>query len=216
LPYFQQINSKRVCQKEGAYSKEIWELENMKTIEVIDTVKLGFGEQDDWKYRYYEIHFKVSEYQEELKLHLTNQYLKGIKWVTEYYFNKCPDWEWYYPYEHAPFISDMYENIKKHNISINSIVFNTNKPIDIFTQLLCILPRQMCELLPKEYHYFVTSDDSPIIDMFPKKTELDTLHKNQYYQCVPMLPRIELKRILDAIKNVKLSKSDKIRNKQIQ
>jgi 5'-3' exonuclease len=211
LPYYQEQNSKRKCLKEDEYSKEIWKLENMKTIDVNDTVKLGEGLEDDWKFRYYETHFKVSEYQEELKYNLTEHYLKGIKWVTEYYFGVCPDWEWYYPYEHAPFISDMHKNIKKHNISINKITFDDCKPIDILTQLTCILPRQMCELLPKEYHYLVTSIDSPIIDMFPLTTELDILHKSQYYQCTPKLPRIDINRIKNAVKNIKLSEQDKLR-----
>ena len=37
-----------------------------------------------------------------------------------YYFDKCPAWDWYYPYDHAPFLTDM----AKNKFDFNVIDFN--------------------------------------------------------------------------------------------
>jgi len=34
-------------------------------------------------------------------------YLHGIKFVHEYYFENLSSWSWYYPYYYAPFLSDL-------------------------------------------------------------------------------------------------------------
>ena len=43
---------------------------------------------------------------------IINEYLKGLKWVTMYYFDCCPSWNYYYKYDHPPFMYDVYNYIK--------------------------------------------------------------------------------------------------------
>ena len=38
---------------------------------------------------------------------MTKHYMIGLKWVIMYYLHKCPSWDWYYMYDHAPFLTDM-------------------------------------------------------------------------------------------------------------
>lgn len=49
------------------------------------------------------------------KKELVNEYLKGLSWVTNYYFNSKADETWFYKFHSAPSISDIY-NYFNHSI----------------------------------------------------------------------------------------------------
>ncbi|ARF09310.1 XRN 5'-3' exonuclease [Catovirus CTV1] len=213
LPEINSRKQHRRCPLSDKYSREIWEMENMKNIEIDDPIKLGEGEEEDWKFRYYEHYFHTIEYQKETIKDVCESYTKGLKWVTEYYFKECSDWKWQYDYNHAPFISDLYNYIKA-NRNINNITFKANEPINCLTQLMCVLPPSCCNMLPQEFRNLVTSSESPVIDMFPTKIELDMINKDLYWQCVPMIPALNIDRILLATKNIKFSGEYNIRNKK--
>lgn len=215
LPGINRRKDNKTCLLTDPYSKEVWELENMKNMIIDDPVKLGIGIEQEWKFRYYEHYFHTNEYQDETINEVCKCYLEGLKWVTLYYFQKCPDWRWQYVYNHAPFLSDMYRYINK-NVDLNKIEFNNNEPINCCTQLLCVLPPSCNNILPKEYRNLINTIQSPIIDMFPEKIELDMLNKDAYWQCIPLLPTLDIDRILDATKSIKLSGEDKNRNKVLK
>ena len=48
--------------------------------------------------------------------------------------------------------------------------------------------------------------------MFPSHVELDMIDKSMYYKCVPMLPYLDINRVLASTKNIKLLKKEKVRN----
>ena len=60
-------------------------------------------------------------------------YLEGIVWVTKYYFEKCPTWDWQYKFTHAPFLSDLAKYLKKEQVIQD---FKYVEPIDINSQLV--------------------------------------------------------------------------------
>ena len=91
---------------------------NLKGCKVDDPI--GVGVNSDYRNKYYKHYFDVSD--KELK-ELVKNYLIGIRWVVHYYFQKNPDWFWYYIYDYPPFISD----ISKYLINMNEIKFNENK-----------------------------------------------------------------------------------------
>jgi 5'-3' exonuclease len=200
--------NKMGCLSSDPYAVELWELENMihinKEDKSNDPIKLGYGDKDVWKFRYYEYYFNISQHYDEFVDMTSKMYLEGLVWVTKYYYVNCPSWQWKYPFAHAPFISDIYNFIVKNNFDINTIIFNIGKPLTPQLQLLAVLPNKCNDLVEKEYRYLMTNTNSPIIDMYPKSVKLDTLHKDMYWSCIPMLPYLDIDRILNATKNIKL------------
>jgi 5'-3' exonuclease len=204
---------RRRCFEEDAFKKDMWELNNLKNVEVNDTINLGKDEKDVWKYRYYQEHFKLTGKQDKFIDDLAKLYINGIKWITEYYFFECPDWRWSYPCHHAPFISDIAKYMKDNNVDLNQIQFTPNKHVPIMSQLVSVLPPACKYYLPESYHHLAS--DSPIEDMFPAKVQVDSLYKSQRYQCVPLIPYLDINRVLKATANLQLTKKEKERSEII-
>jgi 5'-3' exonuclease len=206
-PYLLERFKRRRCFETEQHKKEIWEIENLKNVIVEDKIKLGFGNSDEWKYRYYSHYFNTQEYVEETIDDVCHNYLEGILWVTKYYFEKCPSWRWQYKYTHAPFLSDILQYIKKKNIMKDfNIMFQ--KPVGIYTQLVSVIPSAYNNILPEPLRYLNSSYKSPIIDMYPLTYELDMINKTQLYKCIPIIPYLDLDRIIDIVNKIKLNKTD--------
>jgi 5'-3' exonuclease len=200
------------CYVTDPYEKEIWELENMQAFDVDDPVGLGYGMPDMWKYRYYNHYFGVSENYNTHVDNMCESYLQGMMWVTRYYFKGVPSWRWQYLYTHAPFISDIGDYIKRTKCDINKFSFVMSQPLRPCAQLLSVIPPECNGILPKSYRYLMTSDESPLIDLFPTQIALDMIDKDMYWQCVPMLPNIDADRIEQATKHLPLVEEERRRN----
>lgn len=204
-------HKRRRCFEDDAYKKELWEIDNLKKDKVKDNLQLGTDSEDVWRYRYYEYYFKLTGKQENYIEKISELYLDGIKWITQYYFFECIDWKWSYPCHHAPFISDMAKYMQKNNIDLNKIEFKNNKHIPMMSQLTSVFPPSCKYYLPESYRCLVSDFNSPIIDMFPKSVQVDTLYKNQLYQCVPFIPYLDIDRVLEATKDLPLTKDEQER-----
>lgn len=145
-----------------------------------DNIKMG---SKGWKRRYYQECFGTSE-QNDIKT-ICFKYWQGLQWTIQYYFDKCHDWSWYYPYRHAPCVSDILDVIKYTGF----FEFQNIKPYSPIQQLLIVLPPSSKYLLPKEYQYIY--NDIKYAHLFPLEFQLDKLHKTQEWQCYPILPEIE-------------------------
>jgi 5'-3' exonuclease len=204
LPFHMEKNKRRKCHEMDPYKKELFLMENLRDkYEKGDTLELGVGDKSVWKYRYYEYYFKTTGDQNKIISKLCQNYIEGIKWITEYYFNKCADWRWDYVPYYAPFISDIAIYLKVNNIDINSITFSDRGVVPMYAQLVSVLPPSCSHLLPKKFRHLITTKESEIIDMFPSKIKVDTLYKNQLWQCVPRIPYLNINRICDAIEKLK-------------
>ena len=225
LPEFTEMRNRKKCPFDEDYAKESWELENIKNIKVVDNVQLGVGKPEEWKYRYYKNYFgKLQEYEldkcksvkddnyKNLIKDLCKNYFEGLEWVSKYYFEGCPSWLWQYRYTHSPFVSDLYFYLKNNFVEVK---FNKDYPLEPCVQLLSVLPPACYKELPKKYQKLVTESTSPIIDMFPdtSKIEIDYLHKDQLWECVPMIPYLNVERIKEECAKYKLSKEEEILNK---
>ena len=196
------------------YEKEIFKIENLQ-FKINDPIKLGSDNPIEWRKRYYEHYFgcKSEESIEEFCKQFVKSYLIGIKWVTMYYFDKCPSWDWYFPYEHPPFLSDILKYME--DVKINKISFAEGKPLKPFVQLLCVLPQQSNYLVPNCLKKLMTNGRSSLAHLYPTDFEQDFLNKGKYWMAIPYLPPLEI----DFVKYIytkyqsELTKEDEFRNR---
>ena len=200
------------CPYSDPYDIEMWNINNMKNIKIIDPIKLGSDESSLWKFRYYEHHFKSNTNQSQIVNEIVNNYFEGLKWVLLYYFKGCNNWTWQYNFTHGPFISDIFNKLEKRRINLNEIFFDDSKPSEPFTQLLAVLPPQCDKLLPKSYRYLVNDFSSPIIDYYPINIDIDLIDHKMYWECIPLIPTVDIFKIRKATKDLKLTKDEKKRN----
>ena len=193
--FMNMYNSKkhfRKCESEDPYEKEKYKIENLQ-FKIEDDIELGKDENEEYKYRYYKKYYHTEINQKELVKFASYKYLEGLLWVANYYFNKCPSWDWYYPYDHAPFMSDLADNFKRFNIE--NIKFKLGEPLKPVEQLLCVLPSMSNYLVPQDVKKLMKDDNSPLIHLFPQDFEIDLLYKNKYWQGIPILPDLDIKLI---------------------
>jgi len=202
------------CDSGDSYEQEIFRIENLQ-FKIEDPVLLGSDTPEEWRKRYYNHYFgcESDESINNLSEQLVKNYLIGIKWVTMYYFDKCPSWEWYFPFEHPPFLNDIKKYLGK--VKINKIKFSEGKPLKPFVQLLCVLPQQSNYLLPNNLKKIMTNGNSSLAHLYPTDFEQDYLNKTKYWMAIPNLPPLEI----DLVKYVytkyqdELSKEDNFRNR---
>ena len=205
-------NQKR-CFEIDKHKKDIWRVENLKDVKINDDVRLGIGEASEWKFRYYSHYFKTSEHMNEIVDRVCHNYIEGLLWVARYYFEKCPSWRWQYKFTHAPFLSDILSYMNNKEV-MSDFNFNNDEPVDMYTQLVSIIPAVYSDILPDGLRHLSSSIDSPIIDMYPIAYEIDMINKTQLYKCIPMIPYLNISRIEECVKTVKLSKIEKLRNER--
>jgi 5'-3' exoribonuclease 2 len=184
---------KRMNCSGDAYEKEVFKIENLQ-FKINDPIQLGSDNPEDWRFRYYNYYWGVNKEElEDFSQKLVINYLSGIKWVTQYYFDKCPSWEWYYPFDHPPFISDIAKYLDK--ININKIKFEIGEPLKPYMQLLSVLPPQSNYLLPTNISKLMTNSRSSLIYMYPQEFEQDFINKKKYWMAIPKLPPLDIKLI---------------------
>lgn len=135
-------------------------------------------------------------------------YIRALQWTLSYYYHGVQSWGWYYPHHYAPFISDL-KNFKDLNID-----FDMGHPFLPFEQLLSVLPAASgVLLLPEPYKKLMTSPESEIIEYYPSDFETDLNGKKQEWEAVVLIPFIDEKKLLKAMKIVEkeLSPEDKAR-----
>ena len=147
-------------------------------------------------------------------------YFEGIKWVFNYYTKGIDsvNKRWNYQYFYTPLIIDLVRNL---NILIQNIDSGNIKSIDevlvkvlakasgsptqtysnVLYQLLSVFPPSSVDLLPKKIRFFMTSESSPIRDLFPLDFEIDMQGKSADWQGIAILPFANLERIEEAVKN---------------
>ena len=115
---------------------------------------------------------------------ITNEYVRGLYWTFMYYTDRCPSYEWYYPYYRAPLMIDLAD------VTFVESRFVKGKPHEPYQQLLGILPAKSRKLIPKELRHLMTDEDSPISHMYPSSFEIDYEGKYKEHQGIPLLPPI--------------------------
>ena len=173
-----------------AYEKEVSKIENLQ-FKINDPIKLGLDNSIEWKKRYYKHYWNIEDDElDDFSKKLVYHYLMGIKWVTSYYFDKCPSWNWYYPFDYPPFITDIAKYLPLINIDL--ITFKIGSPLKPFMQLLSVLPPQSNYLLPKTLRKLVLNPNSSLIYMYPTEFEQDFINKHRHWAAIPKLPPLDI------------------------
>lgn len=194
---------RRRCYESERHKQDLWEVENLRfsvsgngvltKLFINDPIKLGVGEPDDWKYRYYEHYFHANYRQSELVDMVCQNYIDGLYWVARYYFEECPTWRWQYRYTHAPFLSDIMNYLTR--TQCDDVCFEYQGPLNMYTQLVSVIPQKYSRILPLKLRDISSRADSPVIDMFPTDYPIDMINKTMLYKCVPHIPYLDVTRI---------------------
>jgi len=137
--------------------------------------------------------------------------MEGICWVMRYYYQGCPSWKWFYPHHFAPFAEDF------KGVSKMLIDFELGTPFNPLEQLMGVFPAAsgakkkslIClyavylgHLVPSPFRKLMVDTESPIYDFYPTDFAIDMNGKKMAWQGVALLPFVEEKRLLDAMKQV--------------
>jgi len=175
------------------YEKEKFKIENLQ-FKINDTILLGSDKLEESRIRYYKYYWNLKDNEiENFSKELVKDYLIGLKWITIYYFDSCPSWEWYYPYEYPPFIYDIYKYID--SINLNTIGFELGNIIKPFQQLLLVLPPQSNYLLPYNFKHIIFEKN--INHLYPCKINQDFINKRKHWMGIPILPPLNIDLIND-------------------
>ena len=163
---------------------------------------LGYN---DWCNNYYKNIIKIDEY--DIK-NLCINYLEGFIWNLNYYFDKCICYDWHFKYSHGPTLNYLLKYLEY----INKVKFINSSVYTPLEQLLLVLPPNSNSLLPINYQKLLTEFQSPIIEYYPVDFDIDSYYKRYYWESNPILPEININKVLNAIKRKTLTVSEQERN----
>ena len=164
--------------------------------------------EDDWESKYYTYYFGNNS--EDFKKIICEEYIQILLWNFKYYINSIPpSWSHYYRDGMPPLFKDLYNYLK--NIKEIKINFIEDLPIEPLKQLMLILPKKSCNMLPQVLKNNLLKED----DFYKERISLDVLNGQKYIYSDPILDDFKYE-IIDNIYNQnkkKLSKEEYLRNK---
>ncbi|XP_050434790.1 5'-3' exoribonuclease 2 homolog isoform X2 [Adelges cooleyi] len=150
--------------------------------------------EDGFKERYYESKFDVDRTNSEFRHSVALEYVRGLCWVLQYYYQGCPSWKWYFPYHYAPFASD-FANIA----SVLTKFEKGTKPFRPLEQLMSVFPAASSKHVPQPWAILMSDPESPIIDFYPVDFKIDLNGKKFAWQGVALLPFVDEGRLHKAL-----------------
>lgn len=132
-------------------------------------------------------------------------YVSTIQWVLSYYYTSNYSWNWYYPCNYAPFVSDF------PDLSGWKIEFANDEPAMPLEHLLAVQPAKSSELLPPPIRALMQND---LKHFFPPEINFDLDGKFADWEAVPLLPFVEKDVFDESVDAVidQLSKEESERN----
>ena len=199
------------CDSGDQYDIEVFKIDNLQ-FKINDPIMLGSDTMEEYRKRYYNYYWGVEgDELEQFSKKLVDNYMLGIRWVTLYYFDKCPSWTWFYPFDYPPFITDINMYLDKVNMTLP---FKLEKPIQPFMQLLCVLPPQSSYLISKSIRKLMLNPHSQLAYAYPMEFKQDFINKSRYWMGIPTLPPLDLELVKHSFHKYKdeLNSEEKIRN----
>jgi len=130
--------------------------------------------------------------------HIVDRYIYGISWVLNYYSKAIPNWEWFFPYLYAPFLSDFRASSRN---SCNPL-FQPNTPVPPLLQLLMVTPPRSSFLLPYCMRHVVHHDHDQLGAYFPRFIVIDLADKQKDWEGIVLLQPIDFHLFYETYNNV--------------
>ena len=149
-------------------------------------------DNNQWRKNYYNYIFDVKESNDISTI--SHKYLDGIYWTFNYYKKNntgCIDHGWFYPFCGVPTLTDIANNIITHSYIPNlKYTFISNN-----IQLLIVTPIQSIDILDDKLQKFMTDSKYELTFMYPKKYRIIRLCHKHLWECSPILPMIDIRKI---------------------
>jgi 5'-3' exonuclease len=165
-----------------------------------------------WRASYYNYVFGDNS-PETIKRSCDN-YLDGLFWVVNYYFNQHACTEWYCHLHYAPTIHDIHKYMytlsdRDVQLAMQRLMTNADENMNLnkaHLQLLLVLPPQSIELLPNELQHIMTKIEYGCVHFYPYDFKVMTYLKHKLWECTPMIPHIDIKKVIGAMNKIMLPK----------
>jgi 5'-3' exoribonuclease 1 len=138
-------------------------------------------------------------------------YLNGMQWILTYYLDGISCWKWFYPYQYAPFCSDLANFCENIDFKNTDKIVSNNLPFEPFFQLLCVLPPKSSSLLPNPINDIIKE----LSEFYPENVKIDMDGKRNDWEGIVILPELNFKKIYKYYKTaiLKVDKRELLRNK---
>jgi 5'-3' exonuclease len=180
----------------------LFQFDNL-TLSDVNFLNIGKDEPEKYKKRYYKHFFHNEKIDTVCK-----EYMEGIEWVKQYYFNDCPDWLWLYKHHQVPFISDLYDYLKRNPVS--TYLPKDNKyQIKPLEQLMMVIPPDFANILPVECRSIFKNPK--LKKYFNDDYDFDIFMKTKFWMCYPEIENPNYNDFIQEIHKIKLSEeADKL------
>lgn len=150
-------------------------------VKPVDTIR---PQEDGWRHRYYKALFPPVKVDT-----VCRNYIEGIKWTIEYYFNKKCFTCWYYTFDYSPTLFDLSNFLIVNDV--NTITYNDSEDyIEPSQHLLRILPKTSTHLLNEEQRLLLNS--YKYAKYYPTDFKIQTYMKQYLHDCIPVIPHMQL------------------------
>lgn len=138
---------------------------------------------------------------------IIHYYLKVLQWCLHYYFKSIVSWNYYYPYHHGPFASDVLQVLK--GINTLNYSFELSVPLKPIEQLVLIIPLKDKNIIPKPFHKIYKIKEFHKYFYYQKYIKYDNNYVQQRYLTKIFLPGIDMMKYKKEISTIIKSLEDK-------
>jgi 5'-3' exonuclease len=157
-----------------------------------------------WRNAYYYHLFGINPHTDLQGINDTcKNFLDGLEWNVNYYFNGVFSHNWFYKYPHAPTIKDLYHMVVNMTGDTRGCEKKCEEELVIkpWEQLLIVLPYHSKYLVPEKYRKYITDARLGCSHMYPTEFYIHTHLKRQLWECIPILPVIDIHRFLRMVRS---------------
>ena len=186
----------------------------MQYLNVEASIRIG---EPKWRGRYYRTCLDMPGTPENIG-QISEAYIRTLIWNANYYVGRCQSWEWFYPYDYAPTLADVYYFIKDLKSLASAVKWPETQPIDPQVLLFMVLPIASAGLMARAVGTKLIDSHTtdPLLKIyFPTAYPINLALHSKYYECSPRIPRIPIKFAADFVKASGLTLNELQRNNPV-